>query len=85
MTVRLDNKLAEQSAPICQIRYEIAFKKISDETMEPIKYLLLYRLDFVSMTIAPPTAGTCTDTFQVGGATTVAPTICGTNAGQHSK
>ncbi|EFX72901.1 hypothetical protein DAPPUDRAFT_110156 [Daphnia pulex] len=60
MTVRLDNKLVEQAAPICQIR-----------------------LDFVSFAIAQPTAGTCTDTFQVGGATTVAPTICGTNAGQH--
>ncbi len=27
MTVRLDNKLVEQSSPICQIRYEIAFLK----------------------------------------------------------
>jgi hypothetical protein len=27
MTVRLDNKLVEQAAPICQIRYEIAFLK----------------------------------------------------------
>jgi hypothetical protein len=42
-------------------------------------------LDFVSFTIAQPTAGTCTDTFQVGGATTVAPIICGDNSGQHSK
>ncbi|XP_046458998.1 mucin-5AC-like isoform X2 [Daphnia pulex] len=41
------------------------------------------RLDFVSFTTAQPTAGTCTDTFQVSGATTVAPTICGNNDGQH--
>jgi hypothetical protein len=42
-------------------------------------------LDFVSFTTAQPTAGTCTDTFQVSGATTVAPTICGNNDGQHSQ
>ena len=47
--------------------------------------LRVYRLDFVSFTIAQPTGGTCTDTFQVGGATTVAPIICGDNSGQHSK
>jgi hypothetical protein len=43
-------------------------------------------LDFVSFTIAPPSAETsvCSDTFMVGGATTVAPVICGENAGQHS-
>ncbi|EFX72229.1 hypothetical protein DAPPUDRAFT_254734 [Daphnia pulex] len=40
-------------------------------------------LDFVSFNTAQPTAGTCTDTFQVGGATTVAPIICGDNTGQH--
>jgi hypothetical protein len=43
------------------------------------------RLDFVSFTNAPPTVGTCTDTFTVEGATTMAPTICGVNSGQHSK
>ena len=49
-------------------------------------FSLNYRLDFVSFTTAQPTAGTCTaDTFTVGGASTVAPTICGDNAGQHSK
>ncbi|XP_046459010.1 uncharacterized protein LOC124205601 [Daphnia pulex] len=60
LTVHLDNKLAQQASPICQIR-----------------------LDFVSFTTAPPTDGTCTDTFTVEGATTVAPTICGVNSGQH--
>ncbi|XP_046638202.1 uncharacterized protein LOC124316349 isoform X2 [Daphnia pulicaria] len=60
LTVHLDNKLAEQASPICQIR-----------------------LDFVSFTNAPPTVGTCTDTFTVEGATTMAPTICGVNSGQH--
>jgi hypothetical protein len=44
-----------------------------------------YSLDFVSFTTAQPTAGTCTDTFQVGGASTVVPIICGDNAGQHSE
>ena len=43
------------------------------------------RLDFVSFTIAQPTGGTCTDTFQIGGVTTAAPIICGDNSGQHSK
>jgi hypothetical protein len=42
-------------------------------------------LDFVSFTTAAPTAGVCSDTFQVGGTTTVVPTICGANSGQHSK
>jgi hypothetical protein len=47
-------------------------------------------LDFVSFTIGGPptvgaTAGTCTDSFMVGGSTTVAPIICGVNTGQHSK
>jgi hypothetical protein len=42
-------------------------------------------LDFVSFTTAAPTAGVCSDTFQVGGTSTVVPTICGANSGQHSK
>ncbi|KAI9559205.1 hypothetical protein GHT06_015994 [Daphnia sinensis] len=41
------------------------------------------RLDFVSFTTAQPVAGTCTDTFTVGGSTSVVPTICGDNTGQH--
>ena len=47
--------------------------------------LFFLRLDFVSFTTAQPTVGTCTDTFQVSGSTTVVPVICGDNAGQHSK
>ena len=43
------------------------------------------RLDFITFATAQPTAGTCIDTFTVSGATTVAPTICGDNSGQHSK
>ena len=45
----------------------------------------IHSLDFLTFTTAQPTSGTCTDTFQVGGASTVVPTICGDNAGQHSK
>ncbi|EFX72900.1 hypothetical protein DAPPUDRAFT_308002 [Daphnia pulex] len=55
-----------------------------DSTLaEQASLICQIRLDFVSFTTAQPTAGTCTDTFQVSGATTVAPTICGTNDGQH--
>jgi hypothetical protein len=42
-------------------------------------------LDFVSFTTAQPTAGTCKDTFIVGGSTSEVPIICGDNSGQHSK
>ena len=47
-------------------------------------------LDFISFSIAQPSStagslGTCTDTFQVGGAINKVPTICGDNNGQHSK
>jgi hypothetical protein len=48
-------------------------------------FLFLFSLDFISFTTAQPAAGTCTDTFTVAGTTTVAPTICGENGGQHSK
>jgi hypothetical protein len=47
--------------------------------------LLFLRLDFESFTTAQPREGTCTDTFEVYGSTTVTPTICGDNSGQHSK
>ncbi|XP_046457168.1 uncharacterized protein LOC124204172 isoform X4 [Daphnia pulex] len=54
--------------------------KLAEQMKKPICQI---RLDFVSFNTAQPTAGTCTDTFQVGGATTVAPIICGDNTGQH--
>ncbi|XP_046637995.1 uncharacterized protein LOC124316225 isoform X2 [Daphnia pulicaria] len=55
--------------------------KLVEQLAKPICQI---RLDFVSFTTAQPTAGTCTDTFTVSGTTsTVAPTICGENAGQH--
>ncbi len=90
LTVHLDNKLAEQASPICQIRYEIVFVSnlfIFTHHMRQQANRIPYwkRLDFVSFTNAPPTVGTCTDTFTVEGATTMAPTICGVNSGQHSK
>ena len=47
--------------------------------------MFFYRLDFVTFTTAQPTGGTCTDTFEVGGSSNIAPTICGDNSGQHSK
>jgi hypothetical protein len=47
--------------------------------------MFLYRLDFVTFTTAQPTGGACTDTFEVGGSSNIAPTICGDNSGQHSK
>ena len=44
------------------------------------------RLDFVSFSISQPAASTvcATDTFQVGGASSTVPTICGDNSDQHS-
>ncbi|KAI9559209.1 hypothetical protein GHT06_015998 [Daphnia sinensis] len=54
--------------------------KLAEQSSKPICQI---RLDMVSFTTAPPVAGTCMDTFQVGGAATMAPTICGVNTGQH--
>ncbi|XP_057368936.1 uncharacterized protein LOC130690002 [Daphnia carinata] len=54
--------------------------KLTEQSKRPICQI---RLDFISFTIAQPTAGNCIDTFQIGEATTVAPTICGDNSGQH--
>lgn len=44
------------------------------------------RLDFLTFNIAQPASSTVcsTDTFQVSGASSVVPTICGENTGQHS-
>nr|CAH0107322.1 unnamed protein product [Daphnia galeata] len=53
---------------------------IAEQSRKPICQI---RLDFITFATAQPTAGTCTDTFTVSGATTVAPTICGDNSGQH--
>jgi hypothetical protein len=47
--------------------------------------VMYFSLDLVSFTTAQPTAGTCTDTFQVGGSTSTVPIICGDNSGQHSE
>uniref|UniRef100_A0A0N8BNF5 CUB domain-containing protein n=2 Tax=Daphnia magna TaxID=35525 RepID=A0A0N8BNF5_9CRUS len=54
--------------------------KLVEQLAKPICQI---RLDFVSFTTAQPTAGTCTDTFLVGGSTSTVPTICGDNSGQH--
>lgn len=54
--------------------------KLVEQLARPICQI---RLDFVSFTINQPTAGTCTDTFMVGGSTSSVPVICGENSGQH--
>ncbi|XP_046637988.1 uncharacterized protein LOC124316223 isoform X1 [Daphnia pulicaria] len=54
--------------------------KLVEQLAKPICQI---RLDFVSFTTLQPTVGTCSDTFMVGGTTTVAPIICGDNSGQH--
>ncbi|XP_046459992.1 uncharacterized protein LOC124206306 [Daphnia pulex] len=54
--------------------------KFVEQSLKPICQI---RLDFVSFTTSQPTAGTCTDTFQVGGVSNAVPTICGDNTGQH--
>ncbi|KAK4011654.1 hypothetical protein OUZ56_020769 [Daphnia magna] len=54
--------------------------KFIEQSSKPICQI---RLDFVSFTTSQPTAGTCTDTFQVGGVSNEVPTICGDNRGQH--
>ncbi|XP_046459011.1 uncharacterized protein LOC124205602 [Daphnia pulex] len=54
--------------------------KLVEQLARPICQI---RLDFVTFTTQQPTAGTCTDSFMVGGSTSVAPIICGDNTGQH--
>nr|CAH0104249.1 unnamed protein product [Daphnia galeata] len=84
-TVTLNNtywqspSVAVNAPTICALNI-----KLDNKFMEQLgKPICQIRLDFVSFTIAQPTGGTCTDTFQVGGATTAAPIICGDNSGQH--
>ncbi|EFX82915.1 hypothetical protein DAPPUDRAFT_240663 [Daphnia pulex] len=70
---------ATVSAPsTCSLTVKLDAKFV--EQKRPICQL---RLDLVSFTTAQPTAGTCTDTFQVGGSTSSVPIICGDNSGQH--
>ncbi|KAK4010126.1 hypothetical protein OUZ56_019273 [Daphnia magna] len=64
---------------ICALNIKLDSKFI-EQIAKPICQI---RLDFISFSIAQPTAGTCTDTFQVGGASTTPPIICGDNSGQH--
>ncbi|EFX72897.1 hypothetical protein DAPPUDRAFT_325653 [Daphnia pulex] len=54
--------------------------KLVEQLARPICQI---RLDFISFTTNQPTAGTCTDTFMVGGSTSTVPVICGDNSGQH--
>lgn len=54
--------------------------KLAEQLKKPICQI---RLDFVSFTIGRPTLGVCADTFTVGGSTSIVPTICGENTGQH--
>ncbi len=89
LKIRTDSTIAEQSKkPICQIRWIIfLFVILLSRKQILIFYLISFpvRLDFISFATAQPTAGTCTDTFTVSGATTATPVICGDNSGQHSK
>ncbi|KAI9559204.1 hypothetical protein GHT06_015993 [Daphnia sinensis] len=57
--------------------------KLDTKFAEQRRPICQIRLDFISFTMAQPSAGTCLDTFQVGGATTEVPIICGDNSGQH--
>ncbi|EFX72896.1 hypothetical protein DAPPUDRAFT_325652 [Daphnia pulex] len=70
---------AVSASSTCAITLRLDTKYV-EQLKKPICQI---RLDFVSFTTAQPTAGTCVDTFQVSGTTTVAPVICGDNAGQH--
>lgn len=52
------------------------------------KNVCLYRVDMLSLDIAPPNKGNCSqDIFVVSGQNenSVAPKICGMNTGQHCK
>uniref|UniRef100_A0A0P6DD37 CUB domain-containing protein n=1 Tax=Daphnia magna TaxID=35525 RepID=A0A0P6DD37_9CRUS len=57
--------------------------KLDATFVEQKKPICQLRLDFISFTTSQPTAGTCTDTFQISGSTNTAPIICGDNNGQH--
>ena len=81
LAIKLDQKFLEQKLPICQVRY---VGIIQIERTSTIILSFFNSLDFVSFSIAQPIAGTCSDTFQIGGAINRAPTICGDNSGQHS-
>ncbi|XP_046638009.1 uncharacterized protein LOC124316235 isoform X2 [Daphnia pulicaria] len=70
---------AVSASSTCAITLRLDTKYV-EQLKKPICQI---RLDFVSFTTAQPTAGTCVDTFQVSGTTTLAPVICGDNAGQH--
>uniref|UniRef100_A0A0P6EKV9 CUB domain-containing protein n=1 Tax=Daphnia magna TaxID=35525 RepID=A0A0P6EKV9_9CRUS len=83
-TVTLNNTYWQSPAAVsspsnCALTIKLD-AKLTEQSFKPICQI---RLDMVSFTTAPPVAGTCADTFQVGGATTMAPTICGVNSGQH--
>ncbi|XP_046459325.1 uncharacterized protein LOC124205840 [Daphnia pulex] len=84
-TVTLNNTywqsptVAIKSPTICALNIKLDTNYV-EQLGKPICQI---RLDFVSFSIAQPSGGTCTDSFQVGGATTVAPIICGDNSGQH--
>ncbi|XP_046638095.1 uncharacterized protein LOC124316287 isoform X1 [Daphnia pulicaria] len=83
-TVTLNNTYWQSSStPVNAPSTCVMTVRLDNKLVEQASPICQIRLDFVSFAIAQPTAGTCTDTFQVGGSTTVAPTICGTNAGQH--
>ncbi|XP_046458991.1 uncharacterized protein LOC124205588 [Daphnia pulex] len=57
--------------------------KLDAKYLEQKMPICQVRLDFISFTTAQPTAGTCTETFQVSGSINPVPIICGDNSGQH--
>ncbi len=80
------------STNICQLRCELIhilyqfYEKCSNSYLK-----MSNRLDFIAFTIASPTtsatatAGQClTDVFTVSGQSNPVPSICGSNANQHS-
>ncbi|KAI9558721.1 hypothetical protein GHT06_015510 [Daphnia sinensis] len=70
---------AIDSPTICALNVRLDTKFVEQSA----KSICQLRLDFISFSIDQPTAGTCVDKFQVDGASTTPPIICGDNSGQH--
>ncbi|KZS14670.1 Uncharacterized protein APZ42_020016 [Daphnia magna] len=82
-TVTLNNTYWQSPSTISTPSTCVLTVKVDTKFIEQKRPICQIRLDFISFTTTQPTAGTCSDTFRVGGATTVVPVICGDNSGQH--
>nr|CAH0107938.1 unnamed protein product [Daphnia galeata] len=82
-TITLNNTFWQSPATISAPSTCSVTVKLDAKFIEQKRPICQVRLDFISFTTAQPTAGTCTDTFQVGGSTSTVPVICGDNNGQH--